>query len=171
MPIIRVLAAVFLVFAAAAARAQNMAGIPAAACTASETATHGGLYLVGGASVRFSAGTAGSFTLNCPVQKFTSATSGWNLKFTYQDSSGKLLGGQAMAQLFMLPAGSASPALLASVNSNASGLTGLATLASPLLTHTFDFEHNIYWIRIILKRDDPKYMVAAHSVVLDGSGF
>ena len=171
MPIVRVLAVLLVVLAAGPARAQNVAGFPASACAVSEAATSGGLFLVGGSSVRFAAGTIGNFTLSCPLQKFSSATTAWNLKLTYQDSTGKLPAGQAVAQIFMLPIGTATPALLVSANSNSSAAAGLNTLASPLLTHTFNFESNIYWIRIALKRDNTTDVVAAHSVVLDGTGF
>lgn len=169
MLIFRLLGNLAALCAAGAALAQNVASTPGSACVPSDVAITGALHATGVGSVRFATGATGTITLFCPLARFNSGTTTWNLKLTYQDSNGTDPTGQVLAQIYMTVIGTSAPVLLTSANSNTSASTAVNTVASPLLTHTFDFDANVYWIRITLKRDATNVNVTVHNVVLDGT--
>lgn len=47
---------------------------------------------------------------------------------------------------------STSAVQLGAINSNSSAVTAANTIASAAINHTFDFEANIYWVRVLIKR-------------------
>ncbi len=88
----RLVLALATLFAGLPAHAQNVASTPASACVPSDVAIKGGLFVTGVANLRFSDGATGQFTAFCPLARFNSGTTSWNLKLTYQDSTGTATG-------------------------------------------------------------------------------
>ncbi len=122
-------------------------------------------------STKFATGAVGTIELNCPMQRFNSGTATYNLKLTYEDSTGTGTTASVIAQLYRMANASTSPMQLGLVSSNSSAVTGVNTLASSDIAHTFDFEANMYWVRVLVKRAATGEKVLFYSVILDGTAF
>lgn len=162
---------VSLIGVSAGAQAQNNWSAPGSVCVPSGASIRAGNFDTNQAAVLFSPGALGEIFLHCPIARFNSGTTEYNLKLTYRDSTGTATTGSVRAVLFFSPIGGATPEILGSVTSNTSAVTTLTTLASPVITHTFDFEANIYWLRVVLKRTATNQIVIFHNVYLDGTAF
>jgi hypothetical protein len=152
-----------------AAQAQNVWGTPGSTCVPTNTTIASGLHLTGIASIKFAAGKTGTMVFLCPIFRFNNGTTSWTFDLTYEDSTATGPGAFVLAQLYRMPHGSATPVLLASVNSNTSGVATLNTLPSPSFNHTFDFEANNYWARVSLKRATTVQNAVFHTILLNGS--
>ena len=166
---IRLLVFMAAICFASAASAQNTWSTPASACIPSDATIKADRHLLGAASVQHAANIAGGIILFCPVARFNNGTTEWNLKLTYQDSTGTSNAAYVRAYIYRMAIGTTIPILLAVANSDASGVVGVNTVSSALLAHTFDFEANIYWVRLDLVRTLTSQTVVAHSVHLDGT--
>ena len=142
---------------------------PANACTPSDTTIRFDRHLLGAASVQHATNNVNAITLLCPMSRFNSGTTTWNLKMTYVDSTGKASSAYARAYVYRMAIGSAAPVILGMANSDASALTGLNTISSAPIAHTFDFEKYIYWVRVDLVRALTSQTVIVYSIFLDGT--
>lgn len=166
---IRLLVIIAAICFAGVAEAQNNFSTPASACTPTNVTIKFDRHLVGPAWVRHATGNVDQIILMCPMARFNSGTTNWNLKLTYVDSTGGSTTAFARAYLYRMAIGSATPVLLALASSDSSGVTGVNTVSSPTFAHTFDFEANIYWVRVDLDRSSTSENVIAHAVYLDGT--
>ncbi|MGQ0485110.1 MAG: hypothetical protein ACT4SY_07155 [Hyphomicrobiales bacterium] len=169
MMIMRLLALLTALCLATAAHAQNNFSTPASACIPTDVAINAARYRTNLASVQHATGAVGNIILMCPMARFNSGTGSWNLKLTYQDSTGTGTTAFVLAEIYRMAIGTAAPIFLKQVNSNSSAITGLNTVASTLLTHTFNFETNIYWVRVAIVRSLASEIVSFHAVYLDGT--
>lgn len=167
--IIRLLTFIAAMCFASVAVAQNMWNTPASACIPSDPTIKFDRHLLGIASVQHATNNVNAIILFCPMQRFNSGTTTWNLRMTYVDSTGNSNAAYARAYVYQMPIGSAAPVLLGLANSDASALTGLNTISSAPLAHEFNFEANIYWVRVDLVRSLTSQTVIVHSVFLDGT--
>jgi hypothetical protein len=89
---------------------------------------------------------------------------------TYRGSRETGTGAFVRARVYRAAIGT-TPAFIGFVNSNCSASTVINSLAGPTFTHTFDFEANIYWLRVELRRTSTAQTVFFYSAVLDGTSF
>lgn len=169
MIVLRLLAFLTVLCLASAAQAQNNFTTPGSACVPTGATTSANRHQTNVASVQHATGAVGQIILFCPMARFNSGTTSWNLKLTYQDSTGTATTASVVAQVYQMAIGTATPVLLKTINSNSSAITTLNTVTSTLLTHTFDFEANIYWMRVAISRAATNETVIFHAAVLDGT--
>lgn len=167
--IIRLLAIIAAISFAGVADAQNSFSTPASACVPSDDTIEFNRHLVGNADVRHATGNVDQIVLVCPIARFNVGTTNWNLKLTYVDSTGTSTDAFVKAYLYQMAVGSATPVLLTLANSNGSAVTGLNTISSATFAHTFDFEANIYWVRVVMDRTLTNQTAIAHAIYLDGA--
>ena len=167
--IIRLLVTIAAMCLATVAEAQNNFSTPASACVPSDDTIEFNRHLVGSADVRHATGNVDPIVLFCPIARFNSGTTNWNLKLTYVDSTGTSTAAYVKAYVYQMALGSTTPVLLKIASSDSSAVTGVNTVASPTFAHTFDFEANIYWVRVVLDRTLSSQSVIAHAVYLDGT--
>jgi hypothetical protein len=168
--IVRLLALIAALCFASAAQAQNEWSSPASACTPSDATAKLGRYKTNVASVQHATSNVDLIVLNCPIARFNnSGTGSWNLKMVYQDSTGAGTAAFARARLYAMGVNSATPFLLTTADSNSVASTGSTLVLSPMLAHSFNFEANIYWVRVELDRTLTSQTVIVHSVSLDGA--
>lgn len=159
------------IFVTGAAQAQNNWNSPGSACVPASDGSSVVRHTTNISSVRFATGAVGQIVLICPMSRFNSGTSSYVLKLTYVDSSGTGTTSSVIAQAYMMANETDNPVLLATAKSNNSAATGLNTVASPVFSHTYDFEANTYWIRVLIRRDATNETAIFHSAVLDGQSF
>ena len=167
--IIRLLTVLAFLCLASAAQAQNNWSAPASACVPADDAA--GRYESDIAFVRHLGTNVDPIALTCQMDRFNSGTSAYNLKITYRDSTGTATSASVLARLYRMAIGTATPIQITEVNSNSSAVTGTNTVASPEFNHTFDFEANTYWVRVVIKRANSSQTVILYSLVLDGTAF
>lgn len=155
----------------APAHAQNNWSAPGSACVPGGESIDAAAHKTTVTSVRFVSGAVGQIELVCPMQRFDSGTATYKLKLTYEDSTGTGTTASVTAQLYRMANASTSAVQLGAINSNSSAVTAANTIASAAINHTFDFEANIYWVRVLIKRGATNETVAFHSVILDGTAF
>ena len=165
--IARLLTVLAFLCLAGAAQAQNVWSVSGPACVPAESAT--GRYRSGVPFVRHAAGEIGLMVFNCQIDRFNSGTTTWNLRMTYRDTTGSAPAAYIRARLYRMPIGTATPSLIAQVNSNASASTAVNTIPSAQFNHTFDFEANTYWVRVELVRAATNQGIFFYSVVIDGT--
>ena len=168
MTMIRSLTLLAAICFAGAAQAQNMWSMPASGCTPDSTTILANRHSVSFASVKHATGNVDSIVLHCPISRFVSSTTSWKLKLTYRDTTGTNAEAFVRAQLMGNAIGTAGSFNLAVVNSNSSASTAVSTVSSAAFTHTFNFETNVYFVRLDLDRSLDTQNVIAYSVVLDG---
>ena len=167
--IIRLLTFVAAMCIASVAAAQNTFSTPASVCVPSDLTIRLDQHALGPASVQHAANKVGGLILFCPVPRFNNGTTDWNLRLLYQDTTGTSNAAYVRAYIYRMAIGTTTPVILAVANSDASGNASLNTISSAQFTHTFDFEANMYWVRIDLARTLTSQTVIAYSVVLDGT--
>jgi hypothetical protein len=150
--IARLLALLFAVCLTSAAEAQIFWSMPGSACVPDETTANFQRHKVGNASVQHATGNVDRIVLTCPIQPFSSVDPSWVLQITYRDSTGTATAAFVRARLYRMEIGTATPELLATVNSNSSAVTTLKTIVSPTLPHTFNFDTHLYWVYVELDR-------------------
>jgi hypothetical protein len=168
MTMIRSLALLAAMCFAGAAQAQNMWSMPAGGCTPDSATILANRHSVSFASVKHATGNVDSIVLLCPISRFVSSTTSWKLKLTYRDTTGTDPGAFVRAQIMGNAIGTPGSFNLAVVNSNSSASTAVSTVSSAAFTHTFNFETNVYFVRLDLDRSLDPQNVIAYSVVLDG---
>jgi len=166
---IRLLTLLFALCLGSTAGAQNNWSVPGNVCIPSAATIKSDLHRTTLAAVRHAGTKVGTILLTCQMERFNSGTAAWNLKLTYQDSTGTGTTAFVRARLYRMAIGSVTPVLLATVSSNSSASTDVNTASSSELAHTFDFEVNTYWVRVELKRKSSSETVILHSIVLDGT--
>jgi hypothetical protein len=168
--ILRVFAVITAMCVASAAHAENAWSIVATGCVPDSATIKSDRYSGILTSVRHATGNIDLITLLCPIPRFNSSTTHWNLKLKYQDTTGTDPAAYVAAKLFREGIGvAAGPQTLATANSNASAITGVNVVSSPVFIHTFNFENFIYWVRIELDRTvSTGQVVTAYQVILDG---
>ena len=120
------------------------------------------------ASVEHASDNIDLITLNCPVTRFETPISNWNLSVTYRDSTGTNPSAFIRVRLFQMEIGTVTPVVLGQFNSNDFNPTGSTTRSSPNFLHLFDFSVNNYWVRVDMNRSATNEIVIFHSVVLAG---
>jgi hypothetical protein len=163
--IARLLALLFAACVASTAQAAGFWSAPGSSCVPDHNTTKNNRALFGNPSVRHAATAVDPIVLTCGIQGFESAASNWNLALTYQDSTGTAASAFVRARLFRMGVGSATPVAMPTVTSNSSSVTTLNSVSSPF-THTFDFNNNVYWVRVELDRNATSQIVIFHSVAL-----
>jgi hypothetical protein len=164
----RVIALLFALCVASAAEAQVVWSAPGSGCVPSDATTKFDRSKDGIASVQHAAGKVDMIVLTCPIPRHNSGSMDWTLQLTYQDSTGTGAAAFVRARLYQMGLQSATPAPLAIVNSNASAMTTLNTVTSPIFPHSFNFETNVYWVRVELERATTSQIVIFHSAALTG---
>jgi hypothetical protein len=154
-----------------AAQAQNNWNAPGSACIPSGETVNAANHSTGIQATRFATGFTGTIELICPISRFNSGTTTYNLRLTYEDSTGTGTTAGVTALLYNMANASTSAVQLGSVTSNSSAATGVNTLVSANIAHTFDFEANMYWVRVLIKRAATSEKVVFYSVILDGTAF
>jgi hypothetical protein len=163
----RLLALFFVLCFTGAAEAQTIWSIPGSACVPDEATTRFDRHNVGNALVRHAAGDVGLIVLICPVFRFSPGfLTEWFLRLTYQDSTGAGTSAFVQARLFRMTLETATPGVLATANSNSLSDPTVSTVTSPNFVHTFDFDANVYWVRVELDRATTSQTVIFHSVAL-----
>ncbi len=166
--IIRVSALIAAMCFASAAQAQNMWSTPASACTPDATTIKFDRHSVSFASVQHASGNVDPIVLHCPIPRFVTTTTAWKLKLTYRDSTGTESAAFVRAQLQGNAIGTPGSYNIAVVNSNSLANTGVTAVSSATFTRTFNFETQVYFVRLDLDRTLDTQTVIAYTVVLDG---
>jgi hypothetical protein len=165
--IIRLFVLVAAMCIAGAAQAQDVVwSSPAAVCTPDAATVAGAGLKTNVASVQHAAGKTGALTLNCQIARFDSMAIIWFLRLTYMDSTGTATTAHARARIYRMPIEGSTATLMATAISNASGFTTLNSITSPSFVHTFDFDANVYWVRIDLQRGGNQTVVI-HAVNIE----
>ncbi len=167
--IVRVFAVVAAMCFANTAQAENPWSVIAAACTPDSATIKGDRHVSVLSGVRHATGNVDLINLHCPIPRFSSATTSWNLKLKYQDSTGTDPAAYVKATLYRVGIGvAAAQQTLATANSNSVPNTTVFVVSSPVFPHTFNFENYVYWVGIELDRNAINQAVIAHQVILDG---
>lgn len=153
-----------------AAQAQNMWSMPAGGCTPDSATILANRHSVSFGSVKHATGNVDSIVLLCPISRFVGPTTSWKLKLTYRDTTGTDPAAFVRAQLMGNAIGTAGSFNIAVVNSNSSPSTAVNSVSSAPFTHPFNFENNVYFVRLDMDRNSDTQNVIAYSVVLDGQG-
>lgn len=148
------------------AHAEVIWSMPASACTPSDSPIRFNRYATQGPNLKFQPDVAYPISFTCPITRYDSTSTSWKLNLVYTDSTGSGSAGFVRAILFAMPIGSETPHALAIANSNSSTATGRNTVSSPTFTHTFNFQTNVYWVRIEMDRSATSQNVVAHSIHL-----
>jgi hypothetical protein len=166
---LRALTFILALTAPAAVQAQDNWSSQGNGCVPSNGTIKSNLHATTASSVKFASGKTGTITLFCTMARFNSGTVNYTADLTYQDSTGTGTGAYVRAEIYKMPQGSATSQLLGTVNSNTSSDTGLNNLSSPQFAESFDFEANVYWAKIVLKRTNTNQNVIFHALVLNGA--
>jgi hypothetical protein len=172
MMTMRLLTFVFAMCLAGAAEAQPSIQwtVPGSACIPDAATVAANNYKTNIASVQFAPAATGQVVLTCQIERFDVGNTSWQLILTYQDPTGTATTASVRAWLYRMAIGLATPTptpiLVTSLNSNGSAATGLSNRFSTPFTHTFDFNANIYWARVILDRTATTQNVVFHSLML-----
>jgi hypothetical protein len=166
--IARRLALLFALSFTSAAEAQVVWSTPGSGCVPSDATTKFDRSRDGTASVQHAAGNVDLIVLTCPIPRHNSGSMDWTLQLTYQDSTGTGTAAFVRARFYRMALAGATPVPLATVISNASAITTLNTVTSPIFSHTFNFETNVYWVRVELDRAATGQIVIFHSAALTG---
>lgn len=169
MKALRISALLTALLLAGPAQAQNNWSSPGSACVPSGESIAAAAHKTSVTSIRFATGAVGQIELVCPIQRFNSATPSYKLKLTYEDSTGKGTTASVTAQLYRMANTTTEAVLLGSASSNSSAASTANTVSSSTINHTFDFEANIYWVRVLIKRGATNETAIFHSVILDGT--
>jgi hypothetical protein len=162
-----VLGLAFLAFVSLAVPAQaELWSTPGGGCVPTESTTKFDRHKVGIGSIQHAPTNVDLITLLCPVAPFTNANTNWNLFINYQDSTGTSPSAFIRARLYRMSFQSNIPVLMATVNSNSSPVTTPQFLSSPMFTHTFQSDANVYWVRVDIDRSSTSEKVVLHSVVI-----
>jgi hypothetical protein len=165
----RVLAAIAILCLGGAANAANVAvwSAPGTSCVPADAAINAKRYRTGVASVQHATTNVDPIVLVCDMQPFGGAGS-YNLKLTYQDSTGTGASGSVIARLYRLPIGSATPVQISAVNSNASAITGVNAIQA-IFNQNFasEFNANVFFVRVELRRTSTAATVVFHSIVIE----
>jgi hypothetical protein len=164
----RLLAFLFALCLTSAAEAQVVWSSPGTGCVPNDATTKFDRSKDGIASVQHAAGALDLIALTCTVPPNNSGSPDWTLQLTYQDSTGAASTAFVRARLYRMSLGGATPVVLATANSNASAVTTLHTVTSPIFTHNFDFGANTYWVRVEMDRASTNQTVVFHSAALIG---
>lgn len=121
--------------------------------------------VVGPALVRHANNNVDKIVLNCAIQAFTLADTNWVLFLDYEDSTGRGTQAIVRARLYSMSFAGGDPTVIATANSNSSNITGRDLLAAPFV-HTFDFDSNVYWVRVELDRNSTNQIVILYAVAL-----
>ena len=125
------------------------------------------------AAVDHASTATGPIFLNCQIERFDSGASQWALALMYRDSTGTNASAGVVAQIFSLDTNpsslSATPVLVTTVSSNSSNIKDTNNTVFSLFTHTFNFEANTYFARVILTRAATNQTVILHSLKLQVS--
>lgn len=175
-----------LVALGAESHAQStVASFPGSACVPADATTRFNRHQVDNAAVQYAPAQPHSvpnvdpIVLTCGIRPFGynlvdgEGAYDYHLRIVYRDSTGTSASAFVRAQLYRLPidanppidAPTATPVLLATVNSNSSPATTV-NVASASFTHDFDFEQGIYWIRIEIDRSNVNQTVVIHAVYI-----
>lgn len=120
------------------------------------------------ASVRHLGNQTGTLTFTCRVSRVDTATTDWVLKLSYRDSTGTGGGASVVAKLYRLRIGNYTPALIDTVTSNSSSVTGNNTINSTAsFSHTFNFDMNTYFVQVVLTRASSSQNVQFHSTAIE----
>jgi hypothetical protein len=117
-------------------------------------------------SVRHAAGNVDPVVLTCAIPPFTSPETSWALRITYLDSTGAAMGANVRASLYRMQHDRANPVQIVTANSNSDVPTTLNTLFAPF-DHMFNFDTNLYWIRLELDRSTASQNVILYSVAIE----
>jgi hypothetical protein len=134
--------------------------IAASACTPDSATIQAGAHRTTSAGVQHAPGSVDKITLICPVTSFTSAETIFEIGFMGRDSNGTASTAYVRATLFSMAIDSTSPDNLVAVSSNSSATTTPVLYESNPFEHAFDFNHNLYWVRIELVRSSTQIVVA-----------
>ena len=166
--ITRVFTIIAAVCFASAAQAQNMWSMAAGACAPDSATIAFNRHTVSFASVKHATGSVDPIIFHCPITRFTGGPTSWKLKLTYRDSTGTSNSAFVRAQLLGNAIGTSGSFNIAVINSNLSSSTAVNSVSSATFNHTFNFETNVYFVRLDLDRTLDSETVIAYSVVLDG---
>ena len=139
---------------------------PGSTCTPSDLTVRSENYRTGAAWVRHAPSKVGSVVLSCPIARYNFSRSGWTLNITYQDSTGQGTTAFVRARLYRMSTGATTPALLATATSDVSTHTDPGMVASPEFSHSFNFDNNMYWVRVELYRSSTAETVTFYSASL-----
>jgi hypothetical protein len=112
-------------------------------------------------------GRVGTLIFTCSIQPFDTAVTNWALRLAYRDSTGTAPGAAVGASLYQMAKGTFAPASLKSVTSNSSASTGKTVVSSTALSHTFDFDANVYFVQVTITRTATNQLAQFHSVWLE----
>ena len=149
-----------------AAEAQNFWSSPGSGCVPDEASIKSNRYKVDNLSVQHASGHVELIVLICPIQPFSSTAPDWALGLTYQDSTGTGTAARVRAQLYKTAIGTAKPEVVAFVTSNSSAVTTFNDINSGSFPHTFDFNANLYWLRVELIRGATNQTVIFYYAIL-----
>jgi hypothetical protein len=171
MTAVRLLSLLLGVCFAGVAEAQTPWNVPASSCIPAGGTINAHNYRTNNASVEHAPGTTGQIVLNCQMERFDSGGGFWALQMLYRDSTGTDAAASVLAQIFSMdtnPSSTATPVLLTTVSSNSSSVT-TTNAAFSFFSHTFNFEANNYWARVILTRNATNQTVIFHSLKIQAS--
>lgn len=169
MAIVRLLTFLTALCLAGAAQAQNNWSAPGSGCVPAGATTAAARHATTLTSVLHATGAVGQIILVCPVARFNSGTTFWKIKLTCRDSTGTDPSAVVQAQVYWMALDTAAPVLLAAVSSNSSAVTALNTISSATFSHLFNFEANVYWVRVVLNRTATAQSAIFHAAYLDGT--
>lgn len=164
----RLLALLFALCFTGAAEAAVVWSSPGTGCVPNDATIKFDRPKEGVASVQHAAGNLDLIVLTCTLRHTSSATS-WVLQLTYQDSTGTAPSAFVRARLYRMPltgAAAATPVFIVGASSDSSSATTLNTATSPFFGQTFDFNNNVYWVRVELDRTTTGQTVIFHSAAL-----
>jgi hypothetical protein len=159
----------FILCLAGGAQAEVFWSTVGSNCVPDDAKTRLNRHRINSASVQHAPDNVDLITLNCPVTKFETPLSSFNIGVTYRDSTGIGTSAFIRARLFRLDNASITPVLVGQFNSNDFGVTGSTHRLSPEFIHPFEFSTNNYWIRVEIDRSSTSQTVIFHSVLLDGN--
>jgi hypothetical protein len=162
----RLLALVLALCFSSAAEAQNFWSIPGSGCVPDEAAIKFNRHKVDNLSVQHAAGNVEPIVLICPVLPFSTTEPAWVLQLYYQDSTGAGTAARVRAQLFQNQIGTGKPQVVATVSSNSSAVTTFNNINSASFPHTFEFDVNLYWVRVELIRSTADQTVIFYYAIL-----
>ena len=152
---------------AGAAEAAIAWSAPGSSCVPAHTTTKFDRHRTGIASVRHAGRNVDPIFLVCEIFGLRIGATTWNLRLVYTDSTGTDTTAIVRARLFTMAPDNPTPVLLAQASSNSSASTEANTVGSREFTHMFNFQTNIYWVRVALDRSSSTENVTFHAVFLE----
>ena len=116
------------------------------------------------ALVRHANNNVDKIVLNCAIRPFTPTDTDWVLQMDCEDSTGAGTQAIVRVRLYRMPFGG-DPTIVATASSNSTNVTGRKIVDAPFV-HTFDFDSNVYWIRVELDRNSTNQIVILYAVWL-----